>query len=63
MSYFLQFFSELLFPQGWRDKGSYKDKEGLLSLKNKEEGRENKLEKDNEGGGLRQLLLIERGKA
>jgi len=33
-----------------------------LSLKNKEQERENKIEKDKEGGGLSQLLLAEREK-
>ena len=44
----------------WKEEGSYKDYEELLSLKNKEQERENKIEKDKEGGGLRQLLLTER---
>lgn len=46
----------------WNEEGSYKDYEELLSLKNKEQERENKIEKDKEGGGLRQLLLTEREK-
>jgi len=46
----------------WNEEGSYKDYEEFLSLKNKEQERENKIEKDKEGGGLRQLLLTEREK-
>jgi len=62
LSYFLQLL--LTASPKPRKEGTYKDKEELLSLNNKEQERENKLEKDNfkEEGGLRQMLLIKAGK-